>query len=179
MKSFRVRSSDIESILIYVLALITCSCQTSQKPNELSNRPPAQPINSVKIGSFRCSNEITGQAVRNVFVERLVHFGDVKVLEEGNADIVIEGTVTLANGDSSSGRIGGGQSIIVGRSQHVAGDYVSGVTAVASRNGEILTSASWGQNFGKGEALLPPESVARRAADRLLDELVREGLKRR
>ena len=109
----------------------------------------------------------------------LVRYGDVKVLQEGAADVVLEGTVTVANGDSSSGRIGGGQSLIVGRSQHVAGDYVSGVTSLALRNGEILTSASWGQNFGKGDALLPPESVARRAAERLLDQLYREGLKRR
>jgi hypothetical protein len=101
------------------------------------------------------------------------------VVREGEADVVIEGTVTLGMGDSSSVRVGGGQSVIVGKGQSVGGDYVSGVTALVLRGSEVLTSASWGQNLGKGETLLPPESVAREAADRLLKRLFAVGLQRR
>ena len=107
-------------------------------------------------------------------METLMRSGDVRVVQEGEADVVIEGTVTLAVG----GSFGAGHGI-ASQSKSVAATYVSGVTSLALRDGAILTSASWGQNLEKGSTLLPPESVARRAADGLLRELAREGLKRR
>ena len=170
--------------MFIAVALFALGCLGPQSPkppkppdlsNQLLNRPTPRPINSIRVGNFQCGNEVTAQAVRNVFMEMLVRNGDVKVGREGEADIVIEGTVTLARGDSSSASIGGG----VGKGQSVAGEYVSGVTSLALRDGGILTSASWGQNFGKGVTLLPPESVARNAANSLLGQLAHEGLKRR
>src|SRR5947209_2295804 len=131
-----------------VIALLACSCETTQQ-TQSSNRQAPSPINSIRVASFKCNNEITGQAVRNVFMEVLLNYGDVKVIQEGDADVVIEGTVTTSTGTSSSAAIGGGQSIILGKSQNVGGDYVTGVTCLALRSGEIFTSASWGQNLEK------------------------------
>ena len=104
-------------------------------------------------------------------MEMLSLRSDVKVVREGDADVVLEGTVTTAKAASGSSR--------AGKSQESGGDYISGVTSIALRNGEILTSASWGQVIASGRELLPPESVARTAADRMLAALFREGLKRR
>lgn len=115
--------------------------------------------------------------MRNVFAEVLLRRAKVRVVQDGETDVVIEGTVTTSTGSSSSARVGGGESIIVGRSQNAGGEFVTGVTCLAMRNGDIFTSASWGQNLGKGEPLLPPETVARQVADRLIDQLFRNGLK--
>jgi hypothetical protein len=158
-----------------VIILLTCSCRTEQQSASSSPEPPR--ITSIRVGTFQCSNEITVRAVRNVFAEVLLKHADVKVVQDGEADVVIEGTVTTSTGSSACGGVGGGQSLILGRAQNAGGDYVSGVTCLALRNGDIFSSASWGQNLGKGEPLLAPETVAREAANRLLSQLFRKGLK--
>ncbi len=170
--------------MVIAVALFASACRSTQQPKppkpvkQLLNRPATRPINSIRVGKFQCDNEVTGQAVRNVFMEMLVHYGDVKVVQEGEADVVIEGTVTIASVDSSSGSIRGGRSFVSGKDQRVATTYVSGVTSIVLRDGGVLTSASWGQSLEKGSTLIPPEKVAHEAADRLLGQLAREGLKR-
>lgn len=105
--------------------------------------------------------------------------GDVRIIQEGDVDVIIEGTVTMSMGGSSSGSIVGGANFISGSDKSAAGYFVSGVTALALRDGGILTSASWGQTIKKGSGIIPPEEVARNGAQRLVDQLAREGLKRR
>ena len=172
-------------MMVLAVAFFLTACSGTRQPSHpkpvklLLNRPPTRPITSIRVGIFQCDNEVTGQAARNVFMEMLARYGDVKVVQDGEADVVIEGTVTLASVDSSSGNLRGGPSFISGKGQRVAATYVSGVTSLAMRDGGVLTSASWGQSLEKGSTLLPPEAVARNAADRLLGQLAREGLKKR
>ena len=172
-------------VLVLTTAVLLSACHTTKRPNppksekHLENRPPTRSINSIRVASFKCDNEVTGQAVRNVFMEMLARYGDVKVVLEGEADVIIEGTVTVASIDSSSGSLRGGPSFISGKGEHVATTYISGVTALAMRDGGVLASSSWGQVLEKKSPLIPPETVAREAADRLLGQLAREGLKRR
>ena len=159
------------------LILTGIGCRTPKEPSP--QRPPPRPISVIRIGDFQCENAVTAQAVRNVFIEVISLRGDVKLVREGEADVVIEGTVTSVQAGSSSGHIAGGPNWVGGKSQGVGGDYVSGVTALVLRDGQILFSASWGQVMAKGSELLPPELVARRTAERLLGTLYKEGLKRR
>ncbi len=177
-KSFMKNMTKRSFILVAALgAFAATGCRTPKTP---APEPPAKiPITSIRVGNFQCDDAVTAQAVRNVFIEMLMLRGDAKLVREGEADVVIEGTVTTAKGESSSSRIGGGRDWVAGKSQGTGGDYVSGITSIALRNGEILTSASWGQVIASGRELLPPESVARTAADRMLAALLREGLKRR
>lgn len=165
-------------ILAALLLLAFVGCRHTE-PEPLRNRPSLEPINSIRISKFKCDNEVTGEAVRNVYLEMFSRHGDVKVVTEGEADVVIEGTVTIGLGLSSNAGLTGNGSFIVGKSRSSGGDYVSGVTALVIRKGEIITSASWGQVLQKGDDLLPPETVARHAADRLIGVLGRKGLKRR
>lgn len=161
-------------VIVLSTAVFLSACDTSKQPNppkpekHLVNRPPTRPINSIRVASFKCDNEVTGQAVRNVFMEMLARYGDVKVVLEGEADVIIEGTVTVALMDSSSSK-----------GERVATTYISGVTALAMRDGGVLASSSWGQVLEKKSPSIPPEKIAREAADRLLGQLAREGLKRR
>lgn len=165
-------------ILVLALGAFAANgCRTPKTP--APEPPPKTPITSIRVGNFQCDDAVTAQAVRNVFIEILMLRGDAKLVREGEADVVIEGTVTAAKGESSSSRIGGGRDWVAGKSQGTGGDYVSGITSIALRNGEIVTSTSWGQVIASGRELLPPESVARTAADRMLAALFREGLKRR
>jgi hypothetical protein len=167
-------------LLITALLLTGVGCRSSKVAATTEPVPPPPPaINTLRIGDFQCDNAVTAQAVRNVFIEVIGHNRFVKVVREGEADIVIEGTVTTAEAGSSVSSLGAGSNWAAGRSRTTAGQYVSGVTSVAYRKGEILTSASWGQVIAKGEELLPPELVARRAADRLMGSLYRYGLKKR
>ena len=179
MKSL-TRSSLRHALLILTIGLFsaTVGCKHTE-PEPLKNRPTVVPINSIRVGKFKCDNEVTGEAVRNVYVEVLSRYGDVKVVTEGDADVVVDGTVTLGQGSSSNAGVSGTKDFVFGKSKSVGGDYVSGVTALVVRKGEIITSASWGQRLKKGEELLPPEIVARHSADALLRVLSREGLKRR
>ena len=173
-------SSLRHALLILTIGLFsaTVGCKHTE-PEPLKNRPTVVPINSIRVGKFKCDNEVTGEAVRNVYVEVLSRYGDVKVVTEGDADVVVDGTVTLGQGSSSNAGVSGTKDFVFGKSKSVGGDYVSGVTALVVRKGEIITSASWGQRLKKGEELLPPEIVARHSADALLRVLSREGLKRR
>lgn len=165
------------SLLILPLVLTAVSCRTQKAAESTEERPPPPPpINTIRIGDFKCDNEITALAVRNVFIEIIGRNRSVKVVREGEADVVVEGTVTYGEG-AVSGNLGGGSNWAASRISG-AGDYVSGVTAVSFRDGEILTSASWGQVIAKGKEILPPELVARHAAERLLGALYRHGLSR-
>jgi len=177
MKSLN-RSLLRHALLILTIGLFstTVGCRHTE-PEPLKNRPAARPINSIRVGQFKCENPITGEAVRNVFVEMLVRRCDTRVVTEGDADVVIEGTVTFAH---VAGNVsGGGASVVVGNGNNVNGSAVSGVTGVARRDGEVITSASWSYPFGKKKDILSPETVARHAAERLIGVMGKEGLKRR
>jgi len=178
MKRFQLQRPVLANIALMLPLVFMTACR-SGPPQQLLNRPMSRPINSIRVGTFQCENEVTGEAVRNVFLELLARYGDAKVVRAGEADVLVEGTVTLAKWDSGSVRVGGGGDVFAGKGHRVAGDFVSGVTSVVMRDGQVLASASWGQNVGKGNELMAPESVAHRAADRLLGQLSREGLKRR
>lgn len=157
-------------LLVIVLALISVGCRTAtdSKPAKYEPRPvPPRLPTTIKIGKFECENQVTAQATRNVFIETLSRNRSLKIVQEGEAEITVEGTITQAHGGSSGGNLAGGTDWIAGKSQAVVGEFVSGITALAYRKGEILTSASWGQVLSKGAKLLPPEYVAREAAGRL------------
>lgn len=146
---------------------------------EEAQPPPPPPINSIRVGEFKCDNLVTALAVRNVFIEMIGRNRFVKIVREGEADVVVEGTVTMSEGGSASSSFGAGSNWAAGGGRAVAGSYVSGVTAMALKDGEVLTTVSWGQVLAKGKEILPPELVAREAADRLMGALYRRGLKKR
>lgn len=166
------------NFLILSLLLIGVGCRTPKTSTE-PLPPPPPPINVIKIGNFQCENEVTAQAVRNVFIEILGRNSIVKIVKDGDADVVIEGTITYSRAGSSMESLGAGPNWAAGKGRASVGEYVSGITALVTRNGEILVSKSFGQVISKGGELLPPEYVARQAADRLLGDLYRSGLKRR
>ncbi len=164
-------------LLVVSLVLIGVGCRTPKGPKPTETPPPQ--INTIRVGNFQCDNSVTAQAVRNVFLEVLGRNRFVKLIREGEADVLIEGTVTSGQAGSSNGSFGAGPNWAGGRSSAVAGEYISGVTSTAYRNGEILKSASWGQVIGKNAKILPPEDVARNAANRLVGSLYLCGLRQR
>lgn len=162
----------LSGFLILTLIFGGLGCRTSKPPKPIE---PPPPITTIRIGKFQCDKAVTGEAVRNVFIEVFGRNRFVKLVREGDAEIVIEGTVTYAEAGSSSGRLGAGSNWVAGKSQATGGEYVSGVTSVAYRNGEIFTSASWGQVMAKGGEILPPEMVARKTAEKLQASLYPRG----
>ena len=165
--------------LLLTLIFIVTGCRNARTnlspPPKLTLPEPTLPSESkpitVKLGEFLCDDSITGQATKNVFSEVLSRNRNVKLVRDGESDLLIEGTITHSQGGSSGSRIGA-----VSKSQTVVGDYISGVTAVAYYHGQLLTSASWGQTLEKGSKLLPPEYVAKEAALSLQERLERNFL---
>jgi hypothetical protein len=158
------------------LVLVGIGCRTAKTP--MPTRPATPPLAParVKIGSFLCENQITAHAVNNVFGEVFSRNRRLKLVRDEEAEILIEGTITYSQGGSSGSSFGAGSSWAAGKSQAVAGEYVSGITAVAYHKGEVVVSASWGQVMKKGAEMLPPEYVAREAATSLLSKLDRKYL---
>jgi hypothetical protein len=125
---------------------------------------------------------IVAEAVRNVVIGTLLEHTSARIVRDGEAEIVIEGTVTMLRGGSEKG--GGGFGVIGvvagGSTSHQgsAGDWISGVTALALRSGALVTSASFGQKLEGNNPLLPAETVAAEFADRLVGALRSKGLPR-
>lgn len=166
MKTLANRFPIFTLLLLLPTIILSAGCSTLRvsKPSE----PPPQPINTIRIGNFQSDDAIEAQAVRNVFIQVLgARNCIVKVIRDGDADVVIEGTITHGVAGSS------------GRADSVYGTYVAGVTAVAMRNGDVLSSASWGQVMAKGKRILPPELVAWYAANKMVDSLYKKGLRKR
>ena len=176
-----IKTRRLVHLTACVFVLIVAGCRSTKRAdNHLIPPPPsAPPINTIKIGNFQCGNAIIAQAVHNVFIEVISRNQFVKIIQDGEADIVLNGTVTSAYAGSSMSSLGAAGNWAAGKSSSVVGEYISGITVVATRNGEILTSSSYAQVISKGEKLLPPEYVAREAARRIVDELYRNGLRRR
>ena len=177
MKSSSNRFSRFTFLLFLSLLVVAVGCRTPKTPEP--TEPPPEAIKTVKIGNFQCENAVTAQAVRHVFIEILGRNRFIKVIREGEADVLIEGTITHGVAGSSTSGFAAGGNWASGSSRYTGGEYVSGVTSIALRNGEVLTSASWGQVMAKGKEILPPELVARQAAIRMMDSLYRKGLKKR
>lgn len=144
-----------------------------------ASAPPANPIRSVRVMPFQCVDPVVGEAVRNIVLGTLSKHSSARIARDGEAEVVVEGTVTMLSGSSGTGRVAGlaygGNAGVGGRYQSTGGDWVSGVTALVLRNGEILTTAAWAQELNS-DALRPPEEVAREAASELLSALRSKGL---
>jgi len=155
-------------IPVLVAILLTFGCHATRDVSV-----SAMPITSVLVTPFKCDDPIVAEAVRNVFVGFLTKNSSARILREGTADVVVEGTVTATVGGSS------GSDAWSGREGAAGGVFVSGVTALVTRNGEVITSAEWSQALKGGRGLVAPEEVARKTADRLVRELRRHGLSRK
>ena len=158
-----------------LLAAFVSGCATNAVPGH-------DRIDTIVVQPFRCNDLVLSVAVQNVFIEALSRNSSARIVREGAADVVVEGTVTFVGGSTSKGSVGGagtGDGFgVFGSNQSAAGDYVAGITALATTNGEVVGSASWGQPLGGGK-LLAPEIVARVVANELVKALRRAGLERR
>ena len=139
-------------------------------------------IQTILVQPFQCSDPVIAAAAQNVFVNVLTSYSTARVVREGPADVVVEGTITFVTGATSQGGVGasavGGTFGAFGSSRSAAGDYVSGITALATRDGEVIAGANWGQTLGSGK-IVAPETVAREVAAALYDRLRKVGLEER
>jgi hypothetical protein len=164
--------NGLKALAAIAVAMFVSGCATHPQ----TNYPK---IESVLIQPFQCSDPVITTAVQNVFVEVLSRHSTAKIVRDGTADIVVEGTVTYGGGSTSQGAIAGSAGStfgsVFGASNSAAGDYVSGVTALATRNGDVVASTSWGQTL-KGGKIFAPEYVAHVVAERLLEQMELVGL---
>ena len=136
-------------------------------------------VKTVKINTFTCVDPIIAEAVQNIFIAELAQM-DIGIVREGEADLIINGTITTTYDESLSGKssslgwggvsaspqsggggfIGGGQ----GSFAQSSGYYVSGVTSLADFKGRIVASGNFSQRRVGGNPPYAPEEIAKRAA---------------
>jgi hypothetical protein len=174
MKQQTFRSFIVAVCMAFLLSLgVGCQSSTPLHRESLPSppKPPRPVVGTVRVDRFACDDEVTAQAANDVFVETLSKNRRIKLVRNEPAEVVIQGTITQSRGGSSIARLGGGQNWVAGKGQAVEGDYVSGMTAMAYWNGDVIASCSWGQSMGKGKELLPPQYVAREAAHCLVSSM--------
>ena len=154
-----MRNQSVLFAALFTSALWLTSCSSGPTLNHGS----ATAIHTIHIASFQCADPVIGAAARNVFVENLTPYHDVQLVNDTNAEVTIEGTVSVSVGSTA---VAG-----PGMSTTSASGYVTGITSVASRGANIIASGSAGQDLGKSKAPLPPETLARTAATKLLEQL--------
>ncbi len=156
-------------ILLWFVASV-CGCATTSK---VSVRPgmagELKAVHSVTVGRFLCQNEIVAEAVRNTIIQDLLAAG--VAIRSAGGDMLIDGTITLANDAVSSGSGG----LFVGstsawgstHSASTAGEYVSGITAQFHQGHEIVASATVTQVRTRGFIPSPPEVIGGRVAQKI------------
>lgn len=171
-------ANRMSTLLIAVMFLLVSGCATLKPQNE------ASPGRIVAISQFQCDcDPVLLEQIRYAFVEVFVAQSNALPVVGDVGDIVITGAITLSGGSTSSsggglfGNIdrGGGSIHGVSHSSAAAGVYVSGITVKASKNGELLTTLSIGENLGGGPfgggSLRAPINTAKMAATRIYRKL--------
>lgn len=128
-------------ILPILLVLYGCASVTQSSNIQKGLEKEIRKVRVVKINSFIAPDELYTLAIKNSIIDSLMSFG-IRVIEEGQADAIIKGTITFtADAVSSSGAFLGSYGGAAVSSQS-AGRYVSGITAQIIKDNEIIGSAT-------------------------------------
>jgi hypothetical protein len=150
--------------LMAIVSIAITGCAKIQ--DALSDAPPGPSGRIVAIALFKCScDDTVRETVQNSFVDTFFKSTNAKLVKGESGDIVIVGTITTQEGSTAAGRRSGSAS---------AGNYASGITVQAYKNGELIATHSVGQDLGRGR-FLSTVALANQAARYLSDALVRGG----
>ena len=153
----------------------TSSIRVSEKQVEQLNS-----ITSVAVHKFKCTDSIVADAIQSVIIEELLNL-QISVTKSGDADAVIEGTITFQNDSvtSSGAYLSGNANYTSGAaiSSGAAGGYVSGVNAQIIKEGVILASTTYTQVRSEGWIPDPAEVMGRQIGRRIRKVLAGEELK--
>lgn len=125
-------------VLASIVLTILSGCATTGTVNiQKGVEKELQAIEVVKISRFECQDKAVEQAVQNSIIETLLPLG-IKVVGDGEADAIIEGTITfsediVASSGASVSEEGGGAY-----GSGTAGRYVSGITVRILKGNKIL-----------------------------------------
>ena len=125
-------------VLASVILAILSGCATTGTINiQKGMEKELQAIEVVKISQFECQDEAVAQAVRNSIIETLLPLG-IKVVRDGEADAVFEGTITFSEDIVSSEGAVVSEESGSAYGSGTAGRYVSGITVQVVKGNEIL-----------------------------------------
>jgi hypothetical protein len=177
----RVSEMKARSLLVAIMALLISGCATLKPQNE------ASPGRIVAISQFQCDcDPVLLEQIRYAFVEVFVAQSNALPVVGDVGDIVITGAITLSEGTtgSSGGGLFGHTNRGVGsihgvsRGSTATGVYISGITVKASKDGELLTALSIGEDLGggrgpfrRGGSLRAPINTAKNAAVQIYQKL--------
>ncbi len=129
--------------LIALLLVFAAGCATTSSVGiKKGMEGELRKIKTVRLEKFESNGQqLTIIAIRNSIIESFLS-SNVGVIEEGEADAIIKGTITLT-ADSVSGASGAiTSSFGMAASLSSSGGYVSGITAQVVKGGEIIASAT-------------------------------------
>lgn len=123
-------------------------------------------VKAVMLTEFKCNDEVIARAVKNTIIEMLLPT-DIRIIEEGNADALIKGSITFAydrvsSGGASISTTGGGAYV-----SGTEGSYVSGITAQIVIDNQIIGASSVTQVRTDLWIPDPPEVMARKIGKKI------------
>ena len=139
-------------------------------------------ITSISIHKFMCQDPIVATAIQSMIIEELLNL-PIRVVKSGDADAIIEGTITFSSDavTSSGAYLGANANYASGAavSSGTAGVYVSGINAQIIKDGQILASATFTQVRTHDWIPDPAEVMGRKIGERIRRVLTGEKPERR
>jgi hypothetical protein len=171
-----MKMSPVRLTLILVFLTILGGCSIFR--GHRNDAPPIPPGRLIAISLFKCNcDPVVQEAIQDSLIGVFFTETNAKPIKGENADITIVGIITMDGGQtgSSEGKVLGIGSSIGGRTSgsSASGNYVTGITIQAYKNGELIATNSVGQDLGKG-TLISPVTFAQDAVWQIVKALVRQ-----
>jgi hypothetical protein len=171
-----MKMSPVRLTLILVFLTILGGCSIFRGHH--NDAPPIPPGRLIAISLFKCNcDPVVQEAIQDSLIGVFFTETNAKPIKGENADITIVGIITMDGGQtgSSEGKVLGIGSSIGGRTSgsSASGNYVTGITIQAYKNGELIATNSVGQDLGKG-TLISPVTFAQDAVWQIVKALVRQ-----
>jgi membrane-associated protease RseP (regulator of RpoE activity) len=144
-------------IMIFFIVLLVGCATTGSIQTDTGKLQKLDDVKTVSVLTFTCSDPGIAHNVRNMIIESLLtHYS---VATGGEADVVINGTITLSNDPVSTASAG------------QAADYVSGISAQIIKNNKILTSSAVTQVVTDSSTPDSPDVMGRKIGTKIKEIL--------
>lgn len=150
----------IKTVFSVIVLMCLSGCAAKSSITTHNNIEELRDVKRVSVSTFTCSDPIIAQDIRNIIVEELLNT-NLNVIIGGEADVVIEGNVTLSGDQVISG------NEPVSASSELARNYISGIDVQLIKNRKILIYTSIFQDTAHSRIPDPPEVIGRKMGARI------------
>ena len=171
-----MKMNPVRLMLILIFLTVLGGCSVFRGDGK--SAPPRPPSHIVAISLFKCNcDPLVQAAVQDSLIDVFFTYTNAKPVKGENGYITIVGIITMGEGQTghSGGLVIGNSSGAVGStsSSSATGNYITGITIQAYKNGELIATSSEGQDLSEGK-LISPVSLAQDAVWKVVKALARQ-----